>query len=251
MPEQRKGIQSVEQGVRLLECLIEARKALPLNQLASRAGMSSSMAHRYLASFIRTDLVSQDQVTGHYDLSTLALRLGLASLNRTDFMQIADSELNALVLRKNVDGHLSVWGDYGVTIVRIHNRPENILTNLRLGQVLPLFESAGGRIFLAYEAKSTTQKIFKTELSRNGDPRPSSKQVEVILARVRKGGFAWIDGQIAHGLRALAVPIFDLQGSLRAALSLVSNHASLVDFPNKTLDDILETGQRISRRLGA
>ena len=176
------------------------------------------------------------------------LRCAGLAFNRTDFMQVADSELKALVLRTNVDGHLSVWGDYGVTIVRIH-RAEPVLTNLRLGQVLPLLESARAEI-IAHEDRSTTQKILKAELNRSDNPRPSSKPVEATTVKVRKEGFAWIDGQIVHSLRALAVPIFDLQGSLRAALSLVSNQASLVRFPNKTLDDILETGQRISRRLG-
>jgi hypothetical protein len=37
-----KGIQSVEHGMRLLEALIEARKALPLKLLADRAGMSAT-----------------------------------------------------------------------------------------------------------------------------------------------------------------------------------------------------------------
>ena len=55
MIAQRKGIQSVEQGVRLLETLIASRKPLPLRTLAQMSGMSPSMAHRYLTSFIRSD----------------------------------------------------------------------------------------------------------------------------------------------------------------------------------------------------
>jgi len=250
MTDQRKGIQSVEQGVKLLEALIDSRGPMALKQLAAVSGMSASMAHRYLASFIRADLVRQDQVSGHYDLSTLALRLGLAALNRSDFMQIADDELKQLVARVNVDGHLSVWGDYGVTIVRIHNRHIPLLSNLRLGAVLPLYESAGGRLFLAYEARATIKKVFKNELAQLEGPKPSAKQIEAIAGDVRKNGYAWIDGQVVHGLRALAVPIFDPQGSIRAAMSLVSNQASLVQFPNETLDDLVETGRRISRRLG-
>jgi DNA-binding IclR family transcriptional regulator len=65
MAAQRKGIQSVEQGVKLLETLIAARQALPLRTLAQASGMSPSMAHRYLASFIRADLVHQDAASGH------------------------------------------------------------------------------------------------------------------------------------------------------------------------------------------
>jgi len=46
------------------------------------------------------------------------------------------------------------------------------------------------------------------------------------------------------------VPIFDSQAQLLATMSLVSNQASLVQFPNPVLDDLLATGVRISQRLG-
>ena len=139
MAAQRKGIQSVEQGTKLLETFIASRKPLPLRTLSQMSGMSPSMAHRYLTSFIRASLVQQDPETGHYDLGTFALRLGMAALNRADFIQIADDEFRQLVARVDIDGHLSVWGDYGVTIVRIHNSQLPLLSDLRLGAVLPLW----------------------------------------------------------------------------------------------------------------
>ena len=250
MSDQRKGIQSVEQGVKLLESLVISQKAMPLKTLAQLAGMSPSMAHRYLTSFIRADLVHQDPVSGFYDLGTFALRLGMAALNRADLIQIADDEFRELVARVNVDGHLSVWGDYGVTIVRVHNRAVPILSDLRLGTVLPLPDSAAGRVFLAFHKQGAIKPVLKSELARMDEPKPSAQDLASITDTVRRDGFAWIDGQVFHGMRALAVPIFDMQGTLRAAMSLVSNQASLVKFPNVVLDDLLATAKRASQRMG-
>jgi DNA-binding IclR family transcriptional regulator len=250
MSDQRKGIQSVEQGVKLLESLVISQKPLPLKMLAQMAGMSPSMAHRYLTSFIRADLVHQDPVSGFYDLGTFALRLGMAALNRADLIQIADDEFRELVARVNVDGHLSVWGDYGVTIVRVHNRAVPILSDLRLGTVLPLADSAAGRVFLAFHKQGAIKPVLKSELSRVDEPKPSAQDLASIADTVRREGFAWIDGQVFHGMRALAAPIFDMQGTLRAAMSLVSNQASLVRFPNAVLDDLLATAKRASQRMG-
>jgi DNA-binding IclR family transcriptional regulator len=250
MSDQRKGIQSVEQGVKLLESLVISQKPLPLKMLAQMAGMSPSMAHRYLTSFIRAELVHQDPVSGFYDLGTFALRLGMAALNRADLIQIADDEFRELVARVNVDGHLSVWGDYGVTIVRVHNRAVPILSDLRLGTVLPLADSAAGRVFLAFHKQGAIKPVLKSELSRVDEPKPSAQDLASIADTVRREGFAWIDGQVFHGMRALAAPIFDMQGTLRAAMSLVSNQASLVRFPNAVLDDLLATAKRASQRMG-
>lgn len=250
MADQRKGIQSVEQGVKVLEALIISRKPQPLKTVAQMAGMSPSMAHRYLTSFIRAGFVYQDQASGHYDLGTFALRLGMAALNRADLIQIADDEFRQLVLRVDVDGHMSVWGDYGVTIVRVHNRHAPILSNLRLGTVLSLYDSAAGRVFLAYQEREMIQSVLEFELSRMEEPKPSPQELTKIAEDVRTQGYSWIDGQVFHSFRAIAAPIFDSQGKLRATMSLVSNQASLVKFPNTTLDDLVETTKRTSQRLG-
>jgi DNA-binding IclR family transcriptional regulator len=250
MSDQRKGIQSVEHGAKLLEALTNYRKAMPLKALAAEAGMSASMAHRYLTSFIRAGLVEKNTASGHYDLGKFALRLGLAALNRSDYMQIANDEFRQLVERVDIDGHISVWGTYGVTIVRYHNRHVPILSNFRLGDVLPLLDSAAGRIFLTYLNERTTRSILKAETSNSEAGKPRAKDREKITQFVRREGFAWIDGRVIHSIRAIAVPILDSQDQLVATISLVSNQASLVKFPNSVLNDLRETGKRISLRLG-
>jgi DNA-binding IclR family transcriptional regulator len=250
MKRPSKGIQSVEQGARLLESLIDSRNPQPLKSLAATAGMSPSMAHRYLTSFIRIELVHQDSISGHYDLGTLALRLGVAALNRTNLFQIADDEFGQLVARVNVDGHLSVWGDHGATIVRIHDRHIPILSSLRLGTVLPLYESAAGRIFLAFHQQEAVKLVLRSEQAQIEGPKPSAKEIAALAAQVRRDGYAWIDGQVFHSIRAIAAPIFDMQGLLRGVMSLVSNQGSLVVFPNAVLKDLVETAKRTSHRLG-
>lgn len=250
MKRASKGIQSVEQGARLLEVLINSRQPQPLKALAASGGMSPSMAHRYLTSFIRVGLVHQDSISGHYDLGTFALQLGVAALNRTNLFQVADNEFRQLVSRVNVDGHVSVWGDHGVTIVRIHDRHIPILSIQRLGTVLPLYDSAAGRIFLAYHSQEAVKAVLKRELAQMEGRKPSANDISEVVAAVRQQGYAWIDGQVFHSMRAIAVPIFDMQGLLRGAMSLVSNQASLVDFPNSILTDLVETAKRTSHRLG-
>ena len=60
-----------------------------LKVVAASAGMSAAKAHRYLVSFQRLGLVTQDPRTARYDLGPAALKLGLASLTRLDGVRMA------------------------------------------------------------------------------------------------------------------------------------------------------------------
>ena len=80
----RAGIQSIEVGSQLLVALTRASRAMALGDLARAAGMHPSKAHRYLVSLQRVGAVTQDPLTGRYELGPFALRLGLASLNRVE-----------------------------------------------------------------------------------------------------------------------------------------------------------------------
>jgi hypothetical protein len=74
----RSGIQSIEVGFRLLDVRKNEPRAMMLRDLAQRAGMSPAKAHRYLVSFLRLRAVSQDPVSGSYELGRFALQVGLA-----------------------------------------------------------------------------------------------------------------------------------------------------------------------------
>src|SRR3954454_24044894 len=155
----RKGVQSVEHAARLLKAMIAAGHAVQLKSIASGAAMSPSMAHRYLTSLARADLVRQEPATGFYDLGPLATSLGLAALSRFDYIERGDEELRELTRRLGFDGHLSIWGDHEPTIVRIRHAYSQILTNLRLGRRLPLLGSALGRVFLASLPQEVTMPL--------------------------------------------------------------------------------------------
>src|SRR5207342_2169988 len=92
----RRGIQSIETGVPLLEALERSGGPLALGELAARAGLDPSGAHRYLASFVHCGLVVQCP-DSRYEFGPLALRLGLAAIQRTDPIQSTEQALPALV----------------------------------------------------------------------------------------------------------------------------------------------------------
>src|SRR5258708_39318496 len=78
----RRGIQSVEIGMRVLEALRAAAGPLELKDLAKAARLPASNCHRYVVSFARTGFFIQDLNSGRYDRGPRLLQAELAALAR-------------------------------------------------------------------------------------------------------------------------------------------------------------------------
>src|ERR1700740_601494 len=93
---ERGGVQSVEVAGEILHAMVALQRPSTLAEIARRAGVHPSKAHRYLVSLMRADLVEQDSSRGRYGAGPLAVSLGLARLRDLDFISIATPYLAGL-----------------------------------------------------------------------------------------------------------------------------------------------------------
>src|SRR6185436_2708598 len=161
MVKRRRGIQSIDTGIRLLEVLEKATGPLALKELSAKADMDPSSAHRYLASFVRCGLVVQS-ADSRYDFGPLALRLGLAAIQRLDPIQATERALPAVVEETGFTALLAVWSNRGPTIVH-WQRTGDLVTSLNLGSVLPVARSSLGRMLLAFLPLGVTAEALALE----------------------------------------------------------------------------------------
>ncbi|CAN5303513.1 IclR family transcriptional regulator [soil metagenome] len=208
-PARRRGIQSIEIGMRILEALGASGAASPLSAVAQAVSMPAPQVHRYLQSLIASGMARQDAASGRYDLGSAALRLGLVALARTDAFKIVDRVIADFVERTGQTVQISALGPTGPTIVRLYNGRPALLTTLHVGAVLPLSTSATGQIFLAFVPRSETADLVDAERRNASQGGPSIDQVRKT---VRAAGKAVETGTVIPGLHATAFPIFDLQG---------------------------------------
>ena len=219
----RSGIQSIEVGSQLLVALTRAMRAMALGDLARAAGMHPSKAHRYLVSLQRVGAVSQDPLTGRYELGPFALRLGLASLNRTEAIVRTRPLLAGL---RDQTGHtigIAVWSDRGPTVVHWEKAGGAPGVNLRIGDVMPMLNSATGRLFGAYLPIEQTLPLVERELrARASDDLPglprSLTDYYRLCEDIRTEGASWVTGSLLPGVSALSLPVFGARGHLALVL---------------------------------
>jgi DNA-binding IclR family transcriptional regulator len=256
MDNDKRGIQSVEVGGQLLRALVDCGEPMMLRDLASSAGMSSAKAHPYLVSFTRLGLVEQDKTSGRYELGSLALQMGLASLRRLDSVRIATEAIIELAVRIGHTVSLSVWGNHGPTVIRIEEAREAVHVNMRTGSIMSLLGTATGRVFAAFLPPKMIEKFIEDGVGRAsvGDEaakQMTRKQIETALAEVRQRGLARAVERPIPGVNAFSAPVFDHSGSIALAITAIGPAGTFdADWDSPIAKGLLDCAANVSDRLG-
>lgn len=244
--DRRQGIQSVGIGLRVLDVLASLDGAAALGVIAQASDLSASQAHRYLASLVAAGMARQDPATGRYELGAGALRLGLAALGRMDSFREAAVALTEYVRETGRTIQMASLGPAGPIVVRWIMGTPPISTSLTVGARLPLLSSATGHVFLAFRPPSHTAEMVDRETTAQFQPI----DVEGLRQRVRSLGYSAIRGDLIPGLRATAVPIFDLQGEVVFTATVLATEVFKPDHDEAALLRLIEVCDQITAQTG-
>jgi DNA-binding IclR family transcriptional regulator len=218
----QSGIKSIEVGGRLLDVLAHARAPLTLKELALKARLSPSAAHRYLVSYRRIGLVRQDTDTKAYDLGSFAIELGATAIGRSNFLNAVHGLQRALRDQLDESVMVAVWGTHGPVITSVEESSKPIVITMRVGATLPLFRTATGWIFAAFMSQTLIKPVMRAEIAAGRGPVEtlSKTGIEKRLAEIRASRLAFHSGHLLPGITAVATPLLDSRGALMAVMSI-------------------------------
>lgn len=251
----RRGIQSIEIGSKLLVELARHVRPMALKDLAKGAGMTAGKAHPYMVSFLKVGFVTQSE-GGRYELGPLALQLGLATLQRMDPVKEASKLIEDLARETRQSVAIAVWGNLGPTIVRLEEPTEPLHVNLRTGTVMSLANTATGRLFVAYMPEKTVERLLDDELSRFGHGKDAEAPIaretlDAFLTETRKHGLSRTRGQPIPGIDALCAPVFDADGHIVLGILAMGPTATFdSNWDGKVAKALKRCSAEVSRRIG-
>ncbi len=219
---QRRGIQSLETGLRVLSALAVGHGAQSLTSVGIRAGVSPSQTHRYLQSLIAAGMAVQNE-GARYNLGPSAIAVGIAALARLDAFACAEAALLRFTEETGRTSMISVWGEAGAVVVRWNAGTPPIYSSLALGSVLPLLHSAAGHVFLAFLTEVQTHDALAREMATDHATMPFD--LVALRAHVRRFMLSDAAPMMLPGLRAIASPVFNLQGGLALVASCIATQA--------------------------
>ncbi|ACK50420.1 transcriptional regulator, IclR family [Methylocella silvestris BL2] len=244
----RKGIQSVEIGVGVLDAVVRLGAPAGLTDIARASGMSTSQAHRYLASFVNSGLLRQDAQSGLYDMAAGAIRIGLAAMARLDIFAEAGDLVQKFVDMTGRTALITVWGEQGPTVIRWYAGNPPVFTTISIGSRLPLTRSATGRVFLAFMKEEHVADLQRAEMAL--DRATSPVDINAVKLKVREAKMASISNDLVPGLRAIAVPVFDIQKQLTMVVTTIASNSFDPAGDAAIADSLLNSCRELTQRLG-
>lgn len=220
----QRGIQSIDVGTQILVALVDKGKPMALAEIARQAAMSPANAHAYLVSFAKAGLVKQDSETSRYWLGPLALKLGLAALDRLEPVTEATAEAVELAELTNLGVTLCVWGNRGPAVVRFDRPAYPIHVSINIGTVLSVLNTVTGKVFAAYMPANLIERFVADEhaaVKRSATSMASVKGFFKELENVRAAGVGCGRGIPIPGIDSLCAPVFDSRGQIVLAITLL------------------------------
>jgi DNA-binding IclR family transcriptional regulator len=248
----RHGNRSIVVAVSLLRVIASLGRPATLSEIASAAGMSAPRAHRYLLGLANTRLVEHSPISGHYDLGSEIVELGVAALGKVDAVRFATEALVPLAEETGIAALIIVWGTNGPTVIRCEQAQLFSAVRVREGRNLSLLTSASGRVFLTHLPEVMTAPFVEREVFALGKERTiNDKKLEAIRAEVRKYGLGRGLGEQTPNIAALAAPVFAANGRLALCIAIVSAVGGFdTSYTSQPAVTLKRTAADLSRRLG-
>ena len=242
-------VQVIERMFTLMNVLASKEEAMTLKEIAEKASLHPSTAHRLLNDLATGRFVDRSQ-PGSYRLGMRLLELGNLVKNRLNVRDAALAPMRDLHKLIQQPVNLSMrQGDEIVYIERAYSERSGMQVVRAIGGHAPLHLTSVGKLFLAADDPQRV-RAYATRTGLSGHTKNSLTQLPALereLTKVRQLGHAHDNEELELGVRCMAAGVFDDQGTLVAGLS-ISAPAERLD--SEWLPKLRSTALEISTSLG-
>lgn len=248
MEIQGRKVQSVEKAMRLLDCLLAARKPLSLAELASMTAWPKSTIHALLLSMIPNGTVLQ-QEDNKYTLGSHLFELGCAAQRWEREKKIMQPHLWRLKEAAKESVYLGKREGDEILLIDGFESENPHKISLSVGIHMPLYATTQGKVILAYMPKSAYQKYARTCPFQQyaAQTITTIAGLNQCVREIRELGFAIEHGGMRTGVLSIAVPIFQADETCNFAISVVMR--DIEGMRTRRIDDICQLLLQTSREI--
>ncbi|MEU6643415.1 IclR family transcriptional regulator C-terminal domain-containing protein [Saccharomonospora sp. NPDC046836] len=244
-------VQSLDRGLAVLRCFGEDRTRLSISEVAREVGVDRAVARRLLHTLAELGYIGVEG--SNFFVRPRVLELAQAYLGTVDFPDVIQPHLAQLTSEIHETSMAFVLdGDEIVYIAGVQAR-RLVSINVRVGLRIPAHQSPLGHVLLAAQsAEARAAYLERVELTPTTRYTITDKPaLRKRLITVADQGYALGDQELEMGLRTIAVPVHDRDGTVVAAISIgvLAAAYSARKLINELLPRLHETAKRIESDL--
>jgi len=246
-------IKTVSRALDLLDQFREDDSEFGITDLSKRLKLQKNNVFRLVVTLKAKKYIEINSSTGKYRLGIKARALGQLATQQIDFAGHARPFLNDLKQQCHETCYFSVIKDgYTYYLDGVESDlPVRVVQ--MVGNSRPLYSTASGRVLLAFmEPKNQANLLsgFETE-GLAGRTLTDTDLLQIDLNRITQQGYAIDDQKHDAGVMEIAAPVFDSNGAIIGALSVLGPEMRLATrLENELLPLVCQTAARLSALLG-
>jgi IclR family transcriptional regulator, pca regulon regulatory protein len=219
-------VEALARGLSVLSCFDARHPRMTLTEIAAAAGLARPTARRLLLTLAELGYVRAEG--GSFALTPRVLRLGMAYVNALGLWDIARPHMENLVASTKESSSMSQLDGSDIVYVARVAVPKIITLRVSIGTKFPAVRTSQGKVLLAALDEAALRQVLALPSEAGLPPYAHDRSVADVrdeLRTVRARGWALADEELAPGIRSVAAPVRDGDGSVRAALN-VTVHAA-------------------------
>ncbi|GEK73083.1 MULTISPECIES: IclR family transcriptional regulator domain-containing protein [Halomonas] len=233
-PDDRDFVTALASGLEVIQAFDDDTPRMTLSEVAAKTDMNRARARRFLLTLHALGYVRKQQ--RHFELTPKVLQLGYSYLSANQYRAVIQQYLEDITTEIGESSSLGVLdGDEVTYVCRSSARHRLMAITLSVGTRLPAAYTSMGRVLLAQLPDDELDAYLeRVTLSAHTERSITDKtQLRNCIEQVRQQGYSIVDQELDPGLRSLAVPAFDANGTLLGAIN-VSTNAARIDFDTLT-----------------
>jgi DNA-binding IclR family transcriptional regulator len=246
-------VRAVERALQILGCFDDAHPERGISDIAQEVDLHKATAHRIVTTLVNYGYLERTTDNQKYRLGLELANLGFRVIHRMDLRREALPYMRHLVEEWDETCDLSIFDQGRVFYLEVIRGTRALSIAAAVGQRLPAYCTASGKVFLAYRPPEELDAIFSQPLKAYTDKTVTSPdELRNQLMVVRNQGYAVDYEEFEAGVCALAAPIFNRRGFIIATIGGPSPTSRMTpDRITKMAESFKDAARSISHRMGS
>ncbi len=244
-------LSTLARGLSVLRSFTRERPEMTLSEVAAATNLSPAVARRCLFTLVELGYVARDEKK--FLLTPEVMSFASAFIESTNLEELVQPFLQKLRDETGDSASLAVLsGNDILYLVHVSTR-RMIRLVAGFGTRFPAYPTSLGRVLLAHQPTPELGRYLKAlKLEKLTEQTVSTKEaLRKILKDCKKNGYASVEDELDYGIVSVAVPVFDANGDILAAIncSTATSRVHRKDMVDTRLPLLRETARAVENEL--